>query len=121
LPHVHQGSQKNSEAKFYQYTLAQTFRVEGKVKQDAPQELVALANAYFEKYFIKYDQNSLGGASIPPPHEKTEFHNVGTEGLEVEQVHTFGGSTCAGKYWTSWSLKDASGGWGSMPSKRIRY
>jgi hypothetical protein len=35
LPHVHQGSQKNSEAKFYQYTLAQTLKVEGKVKQDA--------------------------------------------------------------------------------------
>lgn len=114
---------------FYQYTLAQTLRVEGKVKQNAilylgseelmankdnrevvleilkakifkqealfpthaPQSLIDLAMGYFEKYCIKYGQDSLGAASIPPPPEKAEFHNIDIEGLEVEQTHTFGG------------------------------
>ena len=114
---------------FYQYTLAQTYRVEGKVKQrailylgseerladkgnrkivleilkakifnqpslfpdDAPPHLVDLANEYIAKYAIKYGQDSLGAASIPPPPEKAEFHHVDLEGVEVEQAQSFGG------------------------------
>jgi len=114
---------------FYQYTLAQTVRLDGKVKQKAilylgsdplladknnrktvleilkarifnqeelfpvhaPQQLVDLAQFYFEKYCIKYGQDSVGTASIPPPPEKAEFHHIDLEGLEVEQANTFGG------------------------------
>lgn len=122
--------QRSKDSKiFYQYTLAQTLRVEGKVKQTAilylgsnellahkdnrqvvleilkakifkqetlfpahaPQPLIDLAMSYFEKYCIKYGQDSLGAASIPPAPEKAEFHTVDIEGLEVEQAHTFGG------------------------------
>lgn len=119
----------NDSKTFYQYTLAQTLRVEGKVKQNAilylgsetvmadeenrkivleilkakifkqedlfpinaPKPLVDLALSYFEKYCIKYGQEGIQGASIPPAPEKAEFHNIDIEGLEIEQVHTFGG------------------------------
>jgi len=118
-----------SSKTFYQYTLAQTLRVEGKVKQnailylgseelmadkenrqivldilkskifkqealfpvDAPRPLIDLAMGYFEKYCIKYGQDSLGGASIPPAPKKAEFHTIDIEGLEVDQVRAFGG------------------------------
>jgi len=118
---------KNSKV-FYQYTLAQSTRVEGKVKQrailylgadpllkdkvnravvlnmlkakifnqqelfpsNAPQPLVSLALSYYEKYRIKYGEDTLAGASIPPPVEKAEFHNIDIEGLQVEDVKTFG-------------------------------
>lgn len=122
--------QRSKDSKtFYQYTLAQTLRLEGKVKQnailylgsdplladkgnrktvlkilkakifnqeslfpvDAPQHLVDLAMSYFEKYCIKYGQHSIGAASIPPPPDKAEFHNIDIESLEVEQANTFGG------------------------------
>lgn len=122
--------QRSKDSKiFYQYSLAQTLRVEGKVKQHAilylgsetlmadkanrkmvldilkakifnqndlftahlPKEIEELALSYFEKYCIKYGQDSIGGASIPPSPDKAEFHHIDIEGLEVEQVHTFGG------------------------------
>ncbi len=119
---------KDSKA-FYQYTLAQTLRLDGKVKQNAilylgsdslladddnrktvleilkakifgqealfpnnaPVALVNLAMSYFEKYCFKYGQDSVGAASIPPAPEKAEFHNIDIEGLQVEQVNSFGG------------------------------
>lgn len=122
--------QRSKDSKtFYQYTLAQTLRIEGKVKQNAilylgsdallahkdnravvleilkamifkqealfpaaaPKPLLDLAISYFEKYCIKYGQDSIGAASIPPAPDKAEFHHIDIEGLEVEDVHTFGG------------------------------
>ncbi|CAN5416994.1 hypothetical protein BH23BAC3_BH23BAC3_20950 [soil metagenome] len=114
---------------FYQYTLAQTYRVDGKVKQkailylgsdsrladktnrktvleilkakifnqpslfpeDAPPHLADLATEYFQKYCIKYGEDSVGGASLPPAPEKAEFHRVDMEGVDVEQAQSFGG------------------------------
>ena len=113
---------------FFQYSLAQTLRVDGKVKQkailylgseqlmadsenrkvvlqilkakifkqenlfpvNADQQLVNLASTYFEKYCIKYGEENLGAVSIPPIPKKAEFHNIDIEGLEAEDVHTFG-------------------------------
>jgi transposase len=122
--------QRSKDSKtFYQYTLAQTLRLEGKVKQNAilylgsdslladkdnrrvvleilrakifnqkdlfpmnaPKPLIDLALSYFEKYCLKYGQDSTGAASIPPAPDKAEFHRIDIEGLEVEEVHTFGG------------------------------
>lgn len=122
--------QRSKESKtFYQYSLAQTLRLDGKVKQrailylgsdplledksnqkivlnilkasifkqddlfpvDAPKPLVDLAEFYFEKYCLKYGQQGVGGASIPPAPEKAEYHHIDLEGLEVEEVQTFGG------------------------------
>jgi len=129
---------------FYQYTLAQTLRIEGKVKQnailylgsdtlladkenrkvvldilkakifgqedlfpvDAPTQLKELALSYFKKYCIKYGQDSIGGASIPPAPQKAEFHNVDIEGLELEQVHTFGGEHLCKQVLDKLQLKD---------------
>ena len=114
---------------FYQYSLAQSLRMEGKVKQNAilylgseplladkenrkivleilkakifrqenlfPQaadpRLVKLAMSYFEKYCLKYGEESLGGASIPPAPQKAEYHNIDIAGLEAEDVRSFGG------------------------------
>ena len=122
--------QRSKDSKiFYQYTLAQTLRLEGKVKQNAilhlgsdplladknnrqvvlailkakifnqkdlfpinaTKTLESLALSYFEKYCIKYGQDSVGGASVPPAPDKAEYHNIDIKGLEVEKVHTFGG------------------------------
>lgn len=121
--------QRSKDSKvFYQYTLAQATRVEGKVKQravlylgsdpllkdkesrtivlnilkakifnqqelfpsKAPKPLVYLALSYFEKYRIKYGEDTQAGASLPPPVEKAEFHNIDIEGLQVDDVKTFG-------------------------------
>lgn len=119
---------ENSQV-FYQYSLAQTLRLEGKVKQNVilylgsdplmadkenrqnvlqilkakifkqedlfpinvEQKIIDLALFYFEKYCIKYGEDSVGAASIPPTPPKASFHNIDIEGLEVEQVHSFGG------------------------------
>lgn len=113
---------------FYQYTLAQAARIDGKVKQRAilylgsdpllrdkesrvivlgilksrifgqdelfptnpPNHLLALALSYYEKYCIKYGQDYLQAASIPPAPDKAEFHNIDIIGLEVSDVKTFG-------------------------------
>lgn len=121
--------QRSKDSKiFYQYTLAQTVRINGRVKQNAilylgsdtlmadetvrkqvleilkakifkqerlfPAEVepkvVQLALSYFDKYYIKYGVDGVGGASIPPPPDKASFHHIDIEGLEVDHVHTFG-------------------------------
>ncbi len=113
---------------FYQYTLVQAARVDGKVKQrsilylgsdklledennrktvlailkskifrqaelfpqDVPGELKKIALQYYDKYCIKYEQDEKNPTSIPPPPEKSEFHNIDIKGLEVENVKEFG-------------------------------
>ena len=129
---------------FYQYTLAQTLRIDGKVKQnailylgseplmadednrktileilkakifkqedlfpiDAGQQLIDLAMVYFEKYCLKYGEDSLGGASIPPAPQKAEYHNVDIEGLEAEDVRTFGGEHLCQQVLDKLGIKD---------------
>ena len=114
---------------FYQYALAQTLRIEGKVKQkailylgsellmadahnrktvlqilkarifrqedlfpvDADQPLIDLALSYFEKYCLKYGEDSPGAASIPSAPRKAEYHHIDIKGLQAEDVRTFGG------------------------------
>ena len=113
---------------FYQYTLAQTSRINGKVKQRAilylgsdklledknnrqlvldilkskifkqpklfPQvvakKLKELATGYYDKYCIKYGQNSENPTSIPPLPAKSEFHNIDIKGLDIEEVKEVG-------------------------------
>jgi len=121
--------QRSKDSKiFYQYTLAQAARVNGKVKQrailylgsdtlladksnrevvlnilkskifgmpalfpvDAPRKLVDLALSYYDKYCIKYGQDSQSAASIPPPPKRAEFHNIDIKSMEVSDVKTFG-------------------------------
>jgi transposase len=143
--------QRSKDSKtFYQYTLAQTLRVDGKVKQNAilhlgseslmedensrktvleilkakifnqkdlfplnaDKELVVLALSYFEKYCIKYGQESVGAASIPPAPDKAEFHRVDIAGLEVEEVHTFGGEHLCKQVLDKLQLKECLGALG---------
>lgn len=122
--------QRSKDSKvFYQYTLAQAARVDGKVKQRAilylgsdplladkanraivldilksrifdqdslfPEQpakhLLDLGLAYYEKYCIKYGQESpQTAASIPPAPDKAEFHTIDIRNLEVNEVKTFG-------------------------------
>lgn len=121
--------QRSKSAKvFYQYTLAQTSRIDGKVKQNsilylgsdplladkenrrivlellkakifqqptlfptqAPKQLVDLADQYYEKYCIKYDQQIDNPTSIPPAIDKAEFHNVDIKGLDIMDSKEFG-------------------------------
>lgn len=119
---------KNSKV-FHQYTLSQSVRVDGKVKQrailylgsnpllhdkenrsivlsilkakvfnteelfavNASVELQNLALSYYEKYQLKYGDDTVkDGASIPPAPDKAEYHNIDIKGLEVADVKTFG-------------------------------
>lgn len=121
--------QRSKDSKiFYQYTLAQAARVDGKVKQrsilylgsdplladranrkivldilkskifgltelfpvDPPKPLLDLAEFYFEKYCIKYEQDDKPAVSIPPIPAKAEFHNIDLKGLECSDVKSFG-------------------------------
>ena len=121
--------QRSKSAKvFYQYTLAQTSRIDGKVKQhsilylgsdpllsdkenrriilellkakifqqpnlfpiEVPKQLVDLADQYYEKYCIKYEQTNDNPTSIPPAIDKAEFHNVDIKGLDVADSKEFG-------------------------------
>jgi len=57
----------------------------------ASEALIKLANDYYEKYCIKYGDEPVDSpASIPPSPEKAEYHQVDIEGLELEDVRTFG-------------------------------
>ncbi len=58
--------------------------------QDVSWELKKLASRYYDKYCIKYEQDDKNPTSIPPPPEKSEFHNIDIKGLEVENVKEFG-------------------------------
>jgi hypothetical protein len=62
--------------------------------------------SYFEKYCIKYGQDSIGAASIPPAPDKADFHHIDIEGLEVEQIHTFGGEHLCKQILNKFELKE---------------
>lgn len=58
---------------------------------NASKELSQLADAFYEKYCLKYgDGNPVNAASIPPAPDKAEFHNIDIKGLEINDVKTFG-------------------------------
>jgi len=111
---------------FFQYTLVQAARINGKVKQSSilylgsdrllddkqnrsmvlevlkskifnqaellsanvPGNLKRLALEYYQKYCLKYGQDSP--VSTPPLKEHAEFHNTDIKGLEIEDVKEFG-------------------------------
>lgn len=115
---------------FFQYTLAQTYRIDGKVKQKnilylgsssllnpkndrsivltilkfkifgqpdlfpskVSDELMSLALGYYNKYLDKYppDKQNHRAASIPPPRDISEYHNIDIKSLEVTEVRSFG-------------------------------
>jgi len=50
-----------------------------------------LAESYFKKYEVKYGTEAIGRVSLPPKPDKADYHRVDIEGLEVEDVRTFGG------------------------------
>ena len=57
---------------------------------DVSWKLKKLASQYYDKYCVKHGQDDKNPASIPPPPEKSEFHNIDIKGLEVENVKEFG-------------------------------
>ena len=70
---------------------ARIFRQEDLFPVDAEQPLIDLALSYFEKYCLKYGEDSPGAASIPSAPRKAEYHHIDIEGLQAEDVRTFGG------------------------------
>lgn len=59
----------------------------------ASPELKDLAQAYYQKYLIKYGQPkepAAGGASLPPAPRKAEYHNIDVKSLEVTNSRSFG-------------------------------
>jgi len=55
-----------------------------------PAHLEVLTNKYFEKYQIKHGIDTDVDHSLPPIHEKAEYHNVDITGLEIADVKNFG-------------------------------
>ena len=49
-------------------------------------ELKTLALGYYEKYCIKYNLNNESPATIPPPQEKAEFHNIDIKSLDIGRI-----------------------------------
>ncbi len=141
---------------FYQYTLAQTIRLNGKVKQrailylgsdtlledktnrsivlellkskihgnaelfsnevpgsSAQSALIELADAFYEKYLIKYgDTPSENEASIPPAPAKAEYHNIDIKSLEVSDVKSFGAEHLCKQVLGKLQLRDCFSGLG---------
>lgn len=57
----------------------------------AQSALIELADAFYEKYLIKYgDTPSENEPSIPPAPAKAEYHNIDIKSLEVSDVKSFG-------------------------------
>jgi len=70
---------------------AKIFNQDRLFPSQASAPLIRLANDYYEKYCIKYgDEPVESAASIPPPPEKAEYHQVDIASLEMEDVRTFG-------------------------------
>lgn len=57
---------------------------------DIPQNLKVLALSYYEKYLVKYGDDTAEAASLPPEPQKAEYHSVDLLGLEVSDVKSFG-------------------------------
>lgn len=74
-----------------QILIAKIFKQEELFPVSADPRLVSLAMSYFEKYCLKYGEESLGGGSIPPAPQKADYHNIDIEGLQAQNVRTFGG------------------------------
>ena len=112
---------------YYQYTLVQATRIEGKPRQrsilylgsdkelqdkknraivadvlknkimgmqpmftDIPKPLYKLAMSYYEKYQLKYGGTKDVPHSMPPDEEKADYETIDLNGLEVDQVRSFG-------------------------------
>ena len=61
------------------------------IEEQADKKLKDLAQMYYQKFCIKYnndDQKAL--VSIPPVPQEAEFHNIDIKGLEVEDAREFG-------------------------------
>ncbi len=117
-----------SSKTFYQFSLVQAERIEGKVKQRVilylgsdpllrspenrkivlnilkarifgqpelfpdhpPQELVELADRYYEKYRLRYDQQPDQAPSVPTARRQADYQHVDVNGVVNRQARTFG-------------------------------
>lgn len=113
---------------FYQYTLAQTSRINGKVKQrtilylgseklledqtnrkmvlgilkskifnqpelfphEAPQKIRSLAEDYYKKYRLKYQEEDNNPTTVPPPPSTAAYLNVDVNSVEVNDAREYG-------------------------------
>ncbi|MCP4161716.1 MAG: IS1634 family transposase [Deltaproteobacteria bacterium] len=144
---------------FYQYSLTQTVRIDGKVKQrsilylgsetllkdkkdrmvilgilkskifkqpdlfpsNAPQRLRELANHYYEKFCIKYNQEEKAQAnfSIPPLPDKAEYQEIDIKGMDVIDIKEFGNERLCMQIMEKLELKELFKQVG-MPDSQIR-
>lgn len=73
---------------------------------DTPPSLTALAKALYQKYVVKYGEDSKGQVSLPPDRKKAEYHLVDIGGLEVKDVKAFGGENLCVQVLEKLGLKD---------------
>ena len=60
--------------------------------QDFPQEVVALADSYYNKFLIKYKDIPIDSAvSIPPVESQAQMETIDLNSVKIENSRTFGG------------------------------
>lgn len=82
---------KNNRIVILEILKAKIFRQPELFPSSAPESLKVLAESYYQKYLVKYGQDSKGLVSLPPDAKKAQYHQVDIEGLKVKDVKSFGG------------------------------
>lgn len=60
--------------------------------RDYPNEIIALAESYYQKFLIKYKDIPLESAvSIPPVESQAQMESIDVHSIEIENSRTFGG------------------------------
>lgn len=66
--------------------------------KDYPNEIVALAESYYQKFLIKYKDVPIETAlSIPPIESQAQMESIDVHSIEIENSRTFGGEHLCGQ------------------------
>lgn len=97
---------KNNRTIVLNMLKAKIFRQPELLFSEAPTSLIALAEALYQKYVVKYGEDSKGKVSLPPDRKKAEYHQVDIQGLKVKNVKAFGGENLCVQVLEKLRLKD---------------
>ena len=81
---------KNNRKTVLEVLKSMIFKQADLLADKVPKNLFALAQSHYDKYLIKYGDQSTPKVSVPPNPTKAEFHNIDIKGLEVSDVKSYG-------------------------------
>ena len=81
---------KNNRKTVLEVLKSMIFKRADLLADKVPKNLFALAQSHYDKYLIKYGDQSTPKVSVPPNPTKAEFHNIDIKGLEVSDVKSYG-------------------------------